>query len=453
VTSGAGDIPPTEQLEVSREPVRRLRLIVISGPDRGTFIALTRGTHKIGKHAGCELVLTDGAVSSQHLQVQVEADRILVKDLGSTNGSWFAGARFTELEIGRGATMTLGKSELRVEAVDAATALAPSSKNRFCELLGSSEPMRRMFTLLERVSKSTASVLIEGETGTGKELVAQALHAASDRASGPYVVCDLASLTASLCESELFGHVRGAFTGADRDREGAFEAAHGGTIFLDEVGELPLDLQPRLLRVLESRQVRRVGETRYRDVDVRVVSATNRDLVDEVRAGRFRADLYHRLGIVPLDVPPLRERRDDIPVLVRHFAESAATATGQLPRALDDQAIAALTAYDWPGNVRELRNVVERAIALGLDISAAALGADRPDRPDRAGRSEGGQYREAVDPSVPFKDAKGRLVDAWERDYVAALLDACGGNVSLAARRAGMDRAYLHRLLKKHGVG
>jgi len=425
----------TEPLSPPGAPARRLRLVVVGGADAGRSILLTPGEHRVGKSRACELRLSDGSVSGQHLALVVgdAGPGAVVRDLGSTNGSWFGGARFSVLEVDRAATLTIGKTELRIEPLDSALALEPSPRSRFGGLVGSSEPMRRLYTLLERVSASASSVLIEGETGTGKELVARAIHDHSPRRAAPFVVCDLGSLGANLSDSELFGHVRGAFTGADRDRVGAFEAAHGGTIFLDEVGELPLEAQPRLLRALESREVRPVGATTYRAVDVRVVAATNRDLASEVKAGRFREDLYHRLGVIVARIPALRERAADVPTLVEHFLGANA------PRP-DAAALATLAAHDWPGNVRELRNVIDRAVALGVELSSALVGGG------------GGTARAAVDPSLPFREAKGQLIEAWERDYVVGLLGRCDGNVSLAARRAGMDRAYLHRLLKKHGV-
>ncbi len=435
----------TEQLDPRAIAPRRLRLVVVAGPDRGKVLALTPGKHRVGKSRTCALAITDGAVSGQHLELEVQpGGGVIVRDLDSTNGSWFAGARLTVMEVEGAATLVIGKTELRIEPIDTNHDLAPSADEQFGALIGRSDPMRRVFTLLQRAAASEASILIEGETGTGKELAARAIHDASPRRRGPFVVCDLASVTGSLCESELFGHVRGAFTGADRDRVGAFESAHGGTIFLDELGELPLDLQPRLLRALESRAVRPVGAAAYRTIDVRVVAATNRDLRGEVRGGRFREDLYHRLGVVTARLPSLRERPDDIALLVERFVAAAAR-PGVTPVPVAPATLAALAAYDWPGNVRELRNVIERGLALGVELTSALIGvaATAGERPPTAG---------VVDPSVRFHDAKGALVDAWERDYVAALVASCDGNVSLAARRAGMDRAYLHRLLKKHGV-
>ncbi len=424
----------TEQLATPATAPRQLRLAVVQGPERGRSILLTPGEHLVGTSRSCALRLSDPAVSNRHLALVVEPGRpgVIVRDLDSTNGSWFGGARFRVLEVDRAATLTLGKTELRIEAIDSALALAPSTRTSIGGLVGSSETMRRLYALIERVAALDSSVLIEGETGTGKEVVARALHDHSPRRGGPYVVCDLGSLGSEVSDSELFGHVRGAYTGAHRDRVGAFEAAHGGTIFLDEVGELPLELQPKLLRALESRQVRRVGDSEYRTIDVRVIAATNRDLDAEVKAGRFREDLYHRLGVIVARIPALREHPSDIPELVARFL-------GSNGRAPDAESLASLTAYDWPGNVRELRNVIERAVALEVPLSPGLIG------------GAAAVARPPVDPSLPFREAKTQLVEAWERDYVATLIASCDGNISLAARRAGMDRAYLHRLIKKHG--
>jgi len=445
------DEPPasgtTEPIDGSAPERRPLRLTVISGPDRGRSLVLKPYLLRVGTDPSCDLVLSDATVSGAHLSVLYVDGGVTFRDLGSRNGSFYAGARFETLRAGRAATITIGKTQLQTELVTAPMPMPLSPRTELHGLIGRSESMRQVFTLLERAAATDVTVLVEGETGTGKELAAAALHALSPRAGGPFVVCDLASLPATLAESELFGHVRGAFTGADRERAGAFERANGGTIFLDEVGELPLDVQPRLLRVLQERQIRRVGASDYRKVDVRVVAATNRDLGEEVRAGRFRADLYHRLTTVSVFLPALRDRAEDVPILAEAFLHAASAAAGRPVPELDADFLAGLAAHDWPGNIRELRNVLERAVALsGPDATFAvhAIGLPGPGR--------GATAQQAVDPDQPFHEAKGRLVDAWERQYLAALLEAADGNVTLAARRTGLNRAHLHRLLKKHGM-
>jgi DNA-binding NtrC family response regulator len=299
--------------------------------------------------------------------------------------------------------------------------------------------MREAFTLLERMASGDADVLIQGETGTGKELCAEGLHKEGQRRSGPFVIVDLAGLTPSLIESELFGHVKGAFTGAHTDRAGAFERANGGTVFLDEVGELPMEVQPRLLRALERRQVKRVGANDYRKVDIRVVSATHVNLEEAVKQGRFREDLFHRLAVLRVQLPPLRERLEDIPLLVDTVLERM----GKPPSVLSEQTRALLTQYPWPGNVRELRNVVERVVNLGEEALP-----DMPTQPEiRVSRP-----RVSVDPELPFKEAKEQLIEGFERDYLKSLLERCGGNISRAAREAGIARLYVRKLLKKHGL-
>jgi DNA-binding NtrC family response regulator len=285
-------------------------------------------------------------------------------------------------------------------------------------------------------------VLIQGETGTGKELCAEAIHQESGRRKGPFVIVDLAGIAPSLLESELFGHVKGAFTGAHVDRAGAFERAQGGTVFLDEVGELPLDLQPRLLRVLERRQVKRVGANDYRTVDVRVVSATHVDLEAAVRDGKFRRDLFHRLAVLRFTLPPLRGHPEDIPLLIDAVLERMA----RPPSTLSDQTRALLAQYPWPGNVRELRNVVDQVVNLGEEALPSLDGA-----PAHAGSADRARPSEP-DLTLPFKEAKERLIEGFERDYLKGLIERCEGNISRASREAGIDRVYLRKLLRKHGL-
>ncbi len=416
-----------------------IELAVTEGPDAGKALGLGAGAFLVGKSSQCDLTLDDPGVSRRHLEVTLHASALRVRDLGSRNGSFFQGARFDCVDVGVGATIRVGSTTLRVQVPADDEPLS----DHFGELRGHGRAMQDVFRLLRRAARSTMPVLIQGETGTGKEVAARAIHEASAR-GGALVVCDLAAMSPTLIDSELFGHARGAFTGADAERAGAFEQADGGTLFLDELGELDVSLQPRLLRALETGQVKRVGENHYRKVDVRIIAATNRDLQSDVAAQAFRSDLYHRLAVFCVTLPPLRERRDDIGLLVEHFMSRAAP-TATVTMAPD--ALAALVRHDWPGNLRQLRNVVERAMALsgGRTISAELFGLEE----EVPGASPAGGG--ANDVLLPFKAAKGRLVEAWEHDYLKELMTRCEGNVSLAARRAGVNRVHLHRLLRKHG--
>jgi DNA-binding NtrC family response regulator len=422
------------------------RLVVVTGPDRGRELVLAADTtYRIGKHESCDLALTDGGVSRQHLELALADDGLRVRDLDSKNGSYYQGAQFATIVIGLGASLKIGSSELLLVGPDEAMPLEIWDGDRFGNLLGASVAMRRVFALLAKFAASPAPVLIRGETGTGKELVAAAIHAHSPRATKRFVVGDLASVTGSLIESELFGHVRGAFTGADHDRAGLFAEAKDGTVFLDEIGELELADQPRLLRALDQKQYRPVGSSTYRPIEARLVAATNRDLRAEVAAGQFREDLYHRLAVLCVDIPPLRERRDDIPALAKHFVAATATQLGVPEPEVSPQLLAEIAEHDWPGNVRQLRNVLERAVTLtppGQPLDGATLGL-------YPGAKRASAH---ADVSLPFHDAKSQLIDAWERDYVQRLLEKCNGNLSLAARNAGMSRMSLYRLLEKHRV-
>jgi len=415
----------------------QLSLVVVSGPDRGSSLPLAPGIYLVGTATSCNLRLTDDSVSRRHLELVVHPDRIEVRDLESKNGSFYLGARFQQIRVGVGAQIAIGSTLLALLATRSSPDL--HAADHFGRLVGGSVAMRRVYAELERLAATDASILIIGETGTGKDLAAQALHTASARREAPFVVCDLAAVSSQLIESELFGHLRGAFTGADRDRAGVFEQAAGGTLFLDEIGELDLPLQPRLLRLLETSSVRRLGGGHYVELDVRVIAASNRDLAAEVEAGRFRADLFHRLAVAEVRIPPLRERLDDLPDLCRAIL---AAAGNQL--AVPAETVAALAAYPWPGNVRQLRNVLERAAALSPPGGVL--------RPEVLGIGvTAAEPLPPPDPDVPFKDAKERLIEVWEAEYVRNLLARCGGNVTQAARVAGLDRAHLYRILRKHG--
>jgi DNA-binding NtrC family response regulator len=354
-----------------------------------------------------------------------------------------------------GATLTLGESTIRVEAVAEAAAARPALDS-FRGLVGRGGAMRELFALLERLAPTELSVCVHGPTGSGKELVARAIHDGSEHAKGPFVVLDCAALPASLAESILFGHVAGAFTGANEARAGVFEAAAGGTLFLDEIGELPLDLQPKLLRVLEQRQVARVGETKPRAVAVRMVSATWRDLRRMVNKGQFRDDLYFRLAQTRIDIPPLVDRREDIELLASDFLRKLPR-NAACARAISREAMAELTARDWPGNVRELRNTVERAALMcdGPTIRPHDLAFDRlMDRiRDSSSMDIVDLDAEDADRLIPdFKGAKRTAVDDFERDYLARVMVKSNGNLAVAAGLAGIERHYLRSLLKKHGL-
>jgi DNA-binding NtrC family response regulator len=424
---------------------RSFRLRVVAGPDQGKEHMLDEGTTMVGTHADNDLVLTDATVSRYHLEIRVRRDGIEVRDLDTKHG----GARIGSVVLTGAARLRLGKhTEMDVEPVDTSVDLGEFAADRFGDVLGTTQPMKRLFALLAKAAPTEATILLQGETGTGKEAIAEAVHRHSRRSKGPFVVVDCGSIPHELIASELFGHAKGSFTGAGADKQGLIEAANHGTLFLDEIGELALDLQPQLLRVLDRRQVRRVGETQSVDVDIRVIAATHRDLRAMVKAGQFREDLYYRLAVVATYVPPLRDRKADIPALATWFAEKMGRGSFAQSPALLEQ----LQRHDWPGNVRELRNVVERALSLG-DAALADLG-EGSSRPPAPASEEAGIKRQS-NPDVlemPFKEAKAQLVEAFERDYLSALLARHHGNISRAAAEAGIDRNYIHRLVKKYGL-
>lgn len=415
-------------------------------------------------HAG--VVIREPTVSRLHAEIDVDERGPVVRDLGSTNGTFVDRVEVKSARLEFGQTLRLGQLRLSVlppvQEAERSTAPPLWPEFRFGALLARSAVMREMFAMLARVARTDAPVLIRGETGTGKELVARAIHDASPRASGPYVIVDCAALAAGLLESELFGHARGAFTGADASREGAIEAADGGTVFLDEIGELPLEMQPKLLRVLEQRTIRRLGESTHRPVDVRFIFATHRDLVAHVARGWFREDLYFRMAVLPIRVPPMRERLEDLELLVEHFLGPGAP---MLPSAFLDE----LRARPWKGNVRELRNTLDRARALGLhqafaDSERVAVQAEsaapHDDRASLGGASPTGggdlaTLRAALSPDL--LEMQHRLFrDRWselgEKVYLAHKLAQHDGNISRLARDVGLARTYVHKLMKKYGL-
>jgi two-component system nitrogen regulation response regulator GlnG len=434
----AASSPPTEALTPAAGEVSPVKIRVASGPDFGKELVLERASYRVGKAPDCDLVLTDRAVSNSHLVIEPLKSGVRFTDNGSTNGTFYRGARISSVVLSPPAVLTLGRSELQLVLRDSSSSkLPPSEAEAFGGLIGKSLPMRQLFAQLERLTKSDADVLIQAETGSGKEVCARALHQQSARSQRPFEVCDIAGLTATLCESELFGHVKGAFTGASDSRMGVFERAKGGTVFLDEVAEMPLELQPRLLRVLERREVKPVGGNAFVPVDVRVISATHRRLEEEVKAGRVREDLYFRLSSITVEIPPLRDRLEDIPMLVDQFL----AALSQAPRPLQPLTQSLLWDYAWPGNVRELKNVVLRAVSLGGALQL-------PGGPTEELDEEGSERAPSGPPG--FKAAKEELVDAFERDYLERLLKQFKNNVTQAAAAAGITRVYLQKLMKKH---
>jgi len=426
--------------------LRRCKLVVIKGAQRGTEFVIAGDVLRIGKAPENDLVLADETVSRVHFEIVRDAKGYLVRDMKSTNGTFLDSAEVKEAYLRAGSVIKAGEVELKFTPFEERIEILPSEKEALGEMVGRSPAMREIFGLIEKIAPTDATVLIEGETGTGKDMIARTLHQLSPRADKPFIVVDCGAVAGTLIESELFGHEKGAFTGASAARQGAFELAAGGTIFLDELGELSLDLQPKLLRVLEQRELRRVGGTKTLKVDLRVIAATRKDLRSEVEKGKFREDLYFRLNVVPITAPSLRERREDIPLLIDSMLKKLAPDGAHLT----DSTRAALMAHDWPGNVRELRNVIERALALGADpgMLVAPLG------DTGSSSNKGVQLKDAIEfePGVSFRDTKEKWNELFERRYLTWLIKRADGNISKAARDADMDRKYLHKLLRKYGI-
>ncbi len=416
--------------------VREIRLEVTEGADAGARFRSSRERAVIGTHPSTDFVLRDPAVSRFHVELELLGGRVRVRDLDSKNGTTVDGVTVQAAYLQGPARIAIGKTVLQFSLGEPNVRLPLSRRERFGDLCGRSQAMRACFALLESAAASDATVLLSGETGAGKDVAAEAIHRESARAGGPFAVVDCGAVPAHLLEDELFGHERGAFTGATAARAGAFESAAGGTLFLDEIGELPLALQPVLLRAVESRKVRRIGGNQMVPVDVRIIAASNRDLKAEVNAHRFRTDLYFRLAVLEIGIPPLRDRAEDLPLLVEELLERRGLAAAPGARALlQPDAMAELRAHAWPGNVRELANYLERCAAL-----------------DSREPLERGAAPPALDTHQPIRDARERWVRWFERQYLERLLAEHGGNVTAAARTAGVDRIHLHRLLSKAGL-
>ncbi len=428
---------PTRCPRPTPEPIHRFIVTITEGPDSGRSVVVGGAAVVIGTGDACDVRLSDSAVSRFHCELVAVPGGVLVRDLASKNGTGAAGLRLGEAVVPFGTALSIGRSRLTVLLDSAMTRVELSREPSFGSLVGRSVHMRRAFSLLERAARTDATVLLTGETGTGKEAAAEGLHAASDRANGPFVVVDCAAVPSNLFEAELFGHEKGAFTGASSARAGAFELADGGTLFIDELGELAVDLQPKLLRVLERREIKRVGGGVPRPVDVRIVSATHRDLRAEVNAKRFRADLYYRLAVVSVRLPALRERHEHLPRLVASRGGRTAERTRASPDTFSSpRLIEELERHAWPGNVRELRNYLERILVLG---TGAVDDEPRPLPPASEVGSRG------------IRVERDEAIERFEREYIETILQRADGSASRAAQLAEVDRTHFYRLLWKYG--
>nr|HEX4315207.1 sigma 54-interacting transcriptional regulator [Kofleriaceae bacterium] len=473
-------VPPTKVAYLERGPTLHLRTCILQAVDNpAQEWTFDKEEIRIGSMDDNDIVLEDDTVSRYHCKITQDESSYSLVDLRSTNGTFINKVRVREAFLKPGCIVSVGQQQLRFNAREEEVAIEPSRSDRCGGLIGGNSRMREIYSIIEKIAPTATTVVIDGETGTGKEVVAQAIHSLSPRSRGELVVFDCGAVPPNLIESELFGHEKGSFTGAVMTRQGLFEQADGGTLFLDELGELPLDLQPKLLRALENREVRRVGSAKAQKVDVRIIAATNRNLEDEVKAGRFRQDLFYRLSVVRLHLPSLHARTDDIPLLVQHFLDNGHynkdTAGNPRVRGVAREAITALQAYPWPGNVRELVNVIERAVSfcdgdtLGLTDLPDYVRNAKAAPPKDAGTKRAQTFPNAVVPmsanaptptppeellaeGVTFKDAKERWVAAFERDYILQLLRRNSGNISHAARAADIDRKYFRKLMKKYDI-
>ncbi|HVH45590.1 MAG TPA: sigma 54-interacting transcriptional regulator [Labilithrix sp.] len=433
-THARGDAP-TATLRV-----HAAHLTVTHGPDSGRTVRIDRPTFVVGTGLTVDLRLSDDTVSREHLRLSLREDGIHLRDLESTNGTWMGTLRVHDVVLVQSTSIVVGGTTLTLTIEAAPVDLPLSTNARFGEAIGASAVMRHLFALLERASRSDVSVLIEGESGVGKDVLANGIHSSSNRADGPFIALDCGAIPTNLIESELFGHERGAFTGADRARDGAFVQADGGTLFLDEIGELPIDMQPKLLRALEAREIRPLGGRTARSVDVRIIAATNRNLSEAANANEFRRDLFYRLAVLRVGVPPLRERKEDILPLARAFLQRV---PGYERATLPPELEAMLLSYPWPGNVRELRNVISRYTVLGANL-AGLFGDSAPET--RGSTSEDLSH-------LPYQEARAVAIERFERAYLPSVLARAGNVVVRAAELAGVRRGSFHRMLHRIRAG
>jgi DNA-binding NtrC family response regulator len=421
-----------------QEPLifKKARFKVHKGKDAGKEMVLQKPHVSIGTLQENDLSLTDPTVSRRHAVVEEKSGGYVLRDLDSTNGTFLDGVRVREGYLAPGSIICLGQTEISFSPLEERIENLKSNLDSFGDLTGSSNPMREVYGILDRIAPTDVTVLIEGETGTGKELAARAIHSHSRRANSPFVVVDCGAIASNLIESELFGHEKGAFTDAVKTRQGAFELADGGTMFLDEIGELSLDLQPKLLRALDQRETKRVGADKPVSFNVRVVSATNKNLEKEVKAGKFREDLYYRLSVVRIHMPPLRNRREDIQTIASHMLGGLSLDIGKKITGLSTETSAALMAYPWPGNVRELRNVLGRAAALcdGNKIEARDL------------------FLTQSKKGATLEELSGKTLEDIEKAAIHATLRSVSGNKTEAAKVLGIAYSTLYEKMKKYGM-
>ncbi len=423
------------RLETADEPASFV-LVVVEGPEAGrTFDLAPRAF--VGKSESCDIRLGDPEISRRHIVLDSTDGRLRLTDLGSTNGTVVGGVAVLDAYLGEGQEVRIGSTRFRVDRRSGGEPQRPPAPG-FGKLIGGSPAMQRIYPVCERLAAHNVLVLIEGETGTGKEVLAEALHEQGPRAAGPFVVFDCTAVPPNLVESELFGHERGSFTGAMSLRKGLFEQAHGGTLLIDEIGDLDPALQPKLLRAIERGEVRRLGGAQPIKVDVRILAATRRDLDREVQAGRFRDDLFHRLAVARIELPPLRRRKGDVDKLAQHFFAQLGGA-GSVSTAL----LARWRDYPWPGNVRELRNAVARQIVLG-DLADQPVEADLPAKASDV-------VDQVLAMRLPLTLARQKVIADFERRYVERVLEEHGGNVVRAAQASGIARRYLQKLKARQG--